>query len=132
MTEAEARARILLFTEAGSEPVLDSAAVDVLLSMAKKVDGFGLEPQDTGWTPSWNVNYAISQGWLIKAGRLSDRYLFMSGGKMFARQQFYDHCMKMAYRYASKAGIQSVRLAPSLESLVSVVPLLGNWNANAV
>jgi hypothetical protein len=130
MTEAEARARIILFAAAAEEPVLDSANVDVLLSMAKRVDENGIEPGAANWTPTWSVNYAVAQGWLAKSGRLSGHYLFMSGGKMFARQQMYDHCMKLYMKYATKAGIQSVRLGPD-EELAETVPLLGNWNANS-
>lgn len=130
MTEAEARARIVMLAAAGEEPVLSSADVDVLLSMARRMDENEIEPGATGWTPTWGINYSVAQAWLIKAGRLSGRYLFMSGGKMFARQQMFDHCMKLHARYAMKAGIQAVRLGPS-EDFAETVSLLGNWNANA-
>lgn len=131
MTEAEARARIILLAAVGEEPTLGSAEVDILLSMAKRVDVNGIEPTQTTWTPTWAVNYAVAQAWLIKAGRLSGRYLFMSGGKMFARQQMFDHCMKLHAKYAMKAGIQAVRLGPDEELLLENTPLLGNWNANS-
>lgn len=129
MTEAEARARIELLAAASEEPVLATADVNVLLIMAKRVDVNGLQPGDATWTPTWAINYAVAQGWLIKAGRLSGRYLFMSGGKMFARQQMFDHCMKLHAKYAMKAGISAVRLGPE-DEFAETVPLLGNWNAN--
>lgn len=128
MTEAEARARILTFVAASDEPVLASADVEVLLDMARRVDENNLAPGDTGWVETWDVNYAVAQGWLIKAGRLAGAYLFMSGGKMLARQQMYDHCIKQYRMYAMKAGISAVRLGPGDE--MNPVPLLGNWNAN--
>lgn len=129
MTEAEARARIITLAAAGEEPVLSSADVDIILSMARRMDENEIEPGATNWTPTWGINYAVAQAWLIKAGRLSGRYLFMSGGKMFARQQMFDHCMKLHSKYAMKAGIQAVRLGPN-EDFAQTVPLLGNWNAN--
>ena len=120
MTEAEARARLVLFADANAEPVLASEELDILLQTAKRVDVNGLRPVDNGWVPTYNVNYAVSQAWLLKAGRLAHLYLFMSGGKMLSRQQFYDHCIAQAKRYASKAGISSLRLGPGVDSLDTV------------
>lgn len=121
MTEAEARARLVMFAAPNDEPTLASEELDILLQMARTSDRNGLWPTDTGWEGSWNINYAISQAWLLKSTRLADRYLFMSGGKMLSRNQFYEHCMQLARKFASKAGIQSLRLGPELERL-SMVP----------
>lgn len=126
MTEAEARARLILFADATVEPVLASEEIDILLNMSKEVDRYKVLPTDTGWTETYNVNTAIALAWLVKAGRLAPRYLFMSGGKMLSRQQFYDHCMTLHKRYAMKAGIRAVRLGSSPLGL-AVVPN----NANA-
>ena len=117
MTEAEARARILTFANATDEPVLAPAVIETLLSMAKRVDEYEVEPTETGWTGTYDVNYAISQAWLFKASKLADRYLFMTGGKMFSRQQFYDHCMALYRRFAMKSPLRAARLAPELDAL---------------
>lgn len=117
MTEAEARARLTLFACANDQPALASEELDILLQMARVLDKNGLRPTDTGWEPSFNVNYAVSQAWLLKASRLADRYLFMSGGKMLSRNQFYDHCMRQAKVYAAKAGIRSLRLSYAVDTL---------------
>jgi hypothetical protein len=110
MTEAEARARIIMFANATEEPALASEELDILLSMAKRVDTYTVLPSEVTWTPTWDLNYAIAQAWLVKAGKLSSRYLFMTGGKMLSRQQYYDHCMKMYHKFAMKAGVKAVRL----------------------
>lgn len=110
MTAAEARDRLIAFADANSEPVLTSSDLDLLIVLAKRVDKFGILPGDTSWEETYDVNYAVAQGWLIKAGRLAPRYNFMSGGKMLSRQQFYDHAMKMYHKFAMKSPIKSVRL----------------------
>jgi len=126
MTEAEARARIISFCDAEREPVLSSADVDILVAISKSADKYGLLPTDTGWTPTWNINYATAQGWLLKATKLPDRYLFMSGGKMFSRNQFFEHCMVLYRRFLGKSGIRGIRLYPDVLPYDPPVP--NNWN----
>lgn len=110
MIEAEARARIVLFLDPETEPKLGAAELDLLLDIAKRVDENGVEPDLTGWTPTYDVNYAVAQGWLLKASRLAPRYLFMDQGKMFSRQQYFDHCMKLHRKFLMRAGIKAMKL----------------------
>jgi hypothetical protein len=120
VTEAEALGRLALFTSATAEPVLSPADLEVLLAMARRVDKNTVLPGDADWEPTYDLNYAAAQGWLIKAGRLSPRYNFMSGGKMLSRQQYYDHCMKNYYRYAMKSPTKAHRLGMSPLGLSNV------------
>lgn len=122
MTEAEARARITLFLNPGTEPVLAAAEVDILVDIARKVDVNGVQPGDAAWTETYDVNYAVAQGWLVKAGRLADRYLFMDAGTMYSRQQYYDHCMKQHQKFLMKSGIQAQRLVPDQRLTIDLVP----------
>lgn len=122
MTEAEARARIVLFADANSDPCIASEELDIFVSMARRMDENGVEPSDTeNWTPTWDINYAVAQCWLLKAGRLAGFYMFMAGGKMFSRQQFYDHCMKMHYKFLMKSPLKAQRLGRD-EDLLANVP----------
>ena len=122
MTEAEARARIVLLACANDDPCVASEEIDIFLSMAKRLDENGVEPNDTeNWTPTWDVNYAVAQIWLLKAGRLAGFYMFMSGGKMFSRQQFYDHCMRQYRIYLSKSPLKAFRLGRD-EQVLSNIP----------
>jgi len=128
VTEAEVRARIISFTAAASEPVLTSADVDILVSIAKRRDDADIEPSDANWTPTWDVYYAVAQGWLMKAGRTANRYLFMSGGKMFSRNQYWEHCIEMCRYYGNKR-IRTVPLGPDPELVrLQLIPVLNNWN----
>lgn len=100
----------MMFADGDTEPALTTADLDVLVSLCREVDVDGIWPSEDGWTQTYNVNYAVAQAWLLKASRLTPRYLFMSGGKMLSRQQFYDHCMKQYKIYAMKSGIRAHRL----------------------
>ena len=128
MTEAEARAEISVLCDAGTEPVLASADLDLLLRKAKRVDKYGVWPTETGWTQTYDVNYGAATGWLLKAGRLANRYLFMSGGKMFSRQQYYDHCIKMYRLYLSKSPIKATRLTAEDTAIARLASVPNNWN----
>lgn len=121
MTEAEARARIGIYLDPETEPKLGTAELDLLLEMSQRVDVNGVAPGLTSWTPTYNIAYAVAQGWLIKASRLANRYLFMDQGKMFSRQQYFDHCMKMHSKFLMRAGIQGMRLAPDKRLPLDVV-----------
>jgi hypothetical protein len=126
LTEAEARARIILFGNTGEEPALASEEIDILVTMAKRIDKYGVWPTDTSWEPTWDTSYSVAQAWLIKAGRLAPRYLFMEGGKMFSRQQYYDHCMKMYAKFMGKSPIKAIRLSPQEDVIYAAVD--NNWN----
>ena len=108
MNAVEARARLTLLVDATSEPVLDVPDLDDLLRRSALRDVNGYDPDTEGWTPTYNLNHAASLGWKIKSGRLTNAYLFMSGGKMLSRNQMFDHCMTMSRRYAMAGGIGSV------------------------
>lgn len=184
VTQAQVRARIKLWTDSTSDPVLaDPADIDVLVEMASRVDNYGNIPDQTqewvagathavgdyvvsvakagdafipivrngfqyqataittgvsgnaepnwplviggtvvdggvtwtavavsSWNPTYDVNYAIAQGWLLKSTRLVGHYNFMANGKMLSREQFYDHCVAMYKRFSNKSGIKGIRM----------------------
>lgn len=112
MTEAEARARIELYLDVNSDPIIYAGEVDVLVDISRRVDKNGLWPSDADWVGTYDVNYAVAQGWLVKAGRLAPRYLFMDAGKMFSRNQYYDHCLQLHRKFLMRSGVQAVPLVP--------------------
>lgn len=122
MTEAEVQGRIQIFGAADVEPVLNPSDIEVIISMCKRVDQYGVQPGDAAWEETYDWNYAVAQGWLIKAGRLADRYLFMTGGKMLSRHQFYEHCMEMYKKYLSRSMLAAMRLAPDRSLSLYQIP----------
>lgn len=130
MNEASTRARLSLFADLNSEPVLGEADIQVILDMSRRLDINGVRPEFEGWEETYDSNYAIAQCWLIKSTRLAPRYLFMSGGKMFSRNQFYEHCMDLYKRFMSKAHVGAVRLASESGTRLEDIP--SNWNSSYV
>jgi DUF971 family protein len=122
MTEAEVQGRIQIFGASDSEPVLNPADIEVIIAMSKRVDQYGVQPGDAAWEGTYDWNYAVAQAWLIKAGRLADRYLFMTGGKMLSRHQFYAHCMELHKKYLGRSTLSSLRLAPDRSLSLAQVP----------
>lgn len=127
MNEAETRARLVTFADVNVEPVLGSGDLDTVMDMARRVDIYGVMPSTSGWTETYDVNYAIAQCWLIKATRLANRYLFMSGGKMFSRNQFYEHCMALYKTFLSKSDLTGIKLGTGSALDIDQIP--SNWNS---
>lgn len=84
------------------------------------------EQGSRSWVDTYDTNYVIAQCWLLKAGRVAQNYNFMVAGKMFSRQQYYDHCMKLYQKFAGKAQLKAARLAtPLIGMSLANIPL---WN----
>ncbi len=117
----------MLFADGDTDPALAPEDLDVLVTMCSIVDINGVMPSDTSWDPTFNINYGIAQAWLVKAARTANRYLFMTGGKMLSRQQYFDHCMKMHQKFLSRGQVMAIRFTPDSDLLPYAVE--NNWNA---
>jgi hypothetical protein len=101
MDAATALARLTRKTDATVAPVLTTPELtDLLAEYAETTDADLLEPDDVGWTPTYSaagVDRAAGNGWMVKAGRLTDSVKVGVGtGKTFEFQQEFDHCLTMA------------------------------------
>lgn len=99
MTEAEARARLIILTEANSEPTLSAEEIDYLLERSKVADRYGFPPSDPNWTPTWILARGAAEGWMLKASKLVGAYDIRVDGAQMDRSQMAEHCMKMAEHY---------------------------------
>jgi hypothetical protein len=111
MTEVEARAQVAQMTDAAGEPPLSAADLDSLIRQARRVDSMGRLPSDPDWEPTYSLPYAAAKGWELKAGRLANKFMFMSGGKMFSRNQMFRHCQDMARTFRSQLGVGAIRMS---------------------
>lgn len=102
LTEAEATARLTDMTAATCHPELTEAEVARLLEGAKMPDRWGLQPSDDGWVPSWELNSAAAQGWLMKAGRAASDVTFTADGASYNRSDLIAHCRDMAAQYQAR------------------------------
>lgn len=107
-----ALARLYRMTAAEVEPVLGSAELEDLLSLAAITDTSGIYPDDDDWTPTYNaiwLNAAAAEGWRTKAAKLGGGENFSSDGASFDPQVRRQFCLDMADTYAKKvAGSPSV------------------------
>jgi hypothetical protein len=110
MDAALAWSRLRDMVQASSAPSLSDAEVESLLHQARRADTYGLAPNATGWTPSYNLNAAAAEGWRRKAGKVAGEFDFSTDGQSFSRSQQYRACLDMAAQYARKASA-SVSLA---------------------
>ena len=99
LVEDQVQNMIVIYCAADQHPVLTEAEIDLLLAEAKIVDEDGYDPDDPDWTETYNVNYAISKGWEIKAGKCAGSYDFSDLGQKFNRSQMFKHCEAMAKKY---------------------------------
>lgn len=102
MDLAIATARLNRMTASSTEPVLSPEDIEALLEQFAVVDSFGALPTDPDWDSTWNLTGAAAEGWLWKAGRVSDRFDFGSDVQRFSRNQLYTHCMQMHAEYARR------------------------------
>ncbi len=95
--EATARSLIERATAHDVTPVLATADVDMLVTLATSQD----EASSDQWTIA-DLNRVVSLGWNWKAGAASASFKVGVGpGKTFELQQQYEHCLQMAAAYGN-------------------------------
>lgn len=105
MLLATAQARIRLFCQAASEPMLSDADVDALLSAFAEVDAAGLAPDAVGWTGTWDLRACYHHGWLIKAGKVAADVDYDVDGAKYTQSQMAELCLKQAALYGTTGTI---------------------------
>lgn len=82
------------------EPTLTEDDLDELLAVAALEDADGLTPINEEWTPTYDLNTAAAQGWLIKAARAAATVETPEAGMVTSK--VFDNCRAMARIYAGK------------------------------
>ena len=83
-----------------TEPALTEDELQELLDGVALVDVNGLAPLHEEWTPTYDLNAAASQGWLIKAARATATVDEPTAGVVTSR--VFENCRAMARIYAAK------------------------------
>lgn len=117
LAEPEARERIARLTAATYEPILEDADLDDLVALAKRPDADGNLPDADGWVATWDLNFAIAEGWAIKAGRASSDFTYSDDAGSYNRREVYDACVEREKHYRSRAlgSLPVSRNDPDLE-----------------
>ncbi|MFN0279096.1 MAG: hypothetical protein ACKVRN_10900 [Pyrinomonadaceae bacterium] len=88
-------------TNYDTEPKLTEDDLDGILARVALEDGEGLAPDDSGWEPTYDINAAAAEGWLVKAAKAfalteAEPTLGLVVSKVF------DNCRAMARIYTAK------------------------------
>lgn len=84
-----------------TEPSLTEIEIGELLDSASVADAAGASPQNDDWEPSYDLNAAAANGWLIKAGR-SASTTETDPDSLNVAAKIFDNCLKMAKIYSNK------------------------------
>jgi hypothetical protein len=85
-------------------PALTDGEIDALLAAVSLVDKDGIAPEALGWVPTYDLNAAAAQGWLIKAGRASELVEVDPPGSGLFASKVFDNCRTMARIYRAKCS----------------------------
>ena len=83
------------------DPALTEGELEELLVAAAIPDGEGIMPEAEGWEPTYDMNRAASEGWLIKAARASELVEVEPPGSGIITSKVFDNCRAMARLYSS-------------------------------
>lgn len=87
-----------------AEPQLSQGEITELLAMHQIIDANGVSPGGDGYVPTWNLRAATREGWRWKMGKCSDLVSTDLDGDRMSSNQMFEHCERMARKYASAAS----------------------------
>jgi len=86
-----------------TEPTLTEDELQEALDGVALEDVNGLAPLHEEWTPTYDLNAAASQAWLIKAARAAATVDEPNAGAVTSR--VFENCRAMARIYAAKRSV---------------------------
>lgn len=110
MTESEALELLEVMVAWDKVPTLTAFEVGRLVERARRVDTDGLLPSDTGWTGTYDLNWAAAEGWRWKAAKVAGDFSFSTDGQTFNRVEMVRECRAMAEMYGRRV-VGSIPLA---------------------
>lgn len=90
-----------------AEPQLTEDELEELLAGAALEDANGLAPLNEEWTPTYDLNSAAAQAWLIKAARAASLVEVDPPESGIVTSKVFDNCRAMARIYAAKRKISA-------------------------
>lgn len=93
-----AKEKLKKMTAWDTEPALADTELDELLAAAALSDAAGLLPSDPAWQPTYDLDSAAAEGWLIKAGRAA-ALVESEPGTGVLTSKVFENCRAMARHY---------------------------------
>ena len=100
--------RLKKLIASAEEPILSDAEIDELLAASAVADGAGLGPESEDWDPSYDLNSAAAEGWMVKAAR-SASTTETDPDSLAVTSRVFENCIRMAQLYSRKRAA-SVRI----------------------
>jgi len=85
-----------------TEPALAETEVEDILDAHAIVDEDGLAPADENWKPTYDMNKAAANAWLVKAARASALTEEDPPGSGIYTSKVFENCRSMARIYAGR------------------------------
>ncbi|MFL6469145.1 MAG: hypothetical protein ACJ72Z_14400 [Pyrinomonadaceae bacterium] len=85
-----------------TEPTLTEDELEDLLAAAAMPDDSGKTPETEGWEPTYDINRAASDAWLIKAARAAALVEVDPPGSGIVTSKVFDNCRSMAHLYTRR------------------------------
>lgn len=104
MPDSAEKTRLKRDTAWDQTPKLTDGEIDALLTQFSKTDANGLDADEAGWTPTYNLRAAARAGWQIKMGRAAELQSTDLDGDRMSANQIFDHCWAMVKRYSLAAS----------------------------
>ena len=103
--------KLKLITAWSDEPALTEDELEDLLVETAIADGDGKTPEAEGWSPTYDVNRAASDAWMIKAARAAALVEVDPPESGIVTSKVFDNCRRMALFYARRraATISTLR-----------------------
>ncbi|MEP6945527.1 MAG: hypothetical protein ABJA02_06375 [Acidobacteriota bacterium] len=84
-----------------TEPELTESDLTVTLAIYARVDANGYAPTSEEWLPTYDMNGAAAEAWLVKAARASP-LTEVDPGSGIVSSKIFDNCRAMARIYSAK------------------------------
>ncbi len=85
-----------------SEPTLTEAELNEVLVAAALPDSEGRLPGDVGWVPTYDMNCAACNAWMIKAARAAALTEVDPPGSGIVTSRVFENCRAMARTYSAR------------------------------
>lgn len=108
LSQVQAYTRLRSMTAADAAPALTEGEMADLLELCKVTDADGLDPDDTGWEPTWELPVGAAEGWRWKAAKVAGDFAFSAEGASFHREQAVQQCLTMVDRYVAQCPAAGV------------------------
>ena len=101
--------KLKLLTSWTHDPALTEDELEDVLAEAALPDGEGKTPDTEGWSPTYDVNRAARDAWLIKAARAAALVEVDPPESGIFTSRVFDNCRRMARLYETcRAGTASI------------------------